>query len=238
LKGPCVADNSLLVNFVHAGAADLLHDLLGGPLYLTPTVLDDREALEAAGIWTNRRPTSEFLRPLQRALVAEQGDWRGEQAADVDYSRRIAPHLTAFARQRGVLWEPAQPTIKELTHATYLADRAVRTLVREQCEGLKGRVELDAGEAEVVAVSTAREWTVLVDDQAAVNLLACLFPTVRIIRTCELLVYATCIGRIDCGEAARLFNHVIVEQLGFHAFRSGERLYLRCDPVGCRWEAR
>ena len=80
----------------------------------------------------------------------------------------------------------------------------------------------------------------LLEDQAAIELLRCLYPTVGIVRTCSLLEYAAKAGYLPCPEAAELFNHRLAEDWGFFVRRRAnnqpERLWLRCDPPECRWE--
>jgi hypothetical protein len=237
LARPCIADNSLLGNFVHAGVAGLLYDLLKGPVHLSPSILDPFEAKEDLQAWKSLAPSSEFLGQIRRSLELEEQSARHNQAlAELAHYQRIVPRILDFTKRLGERWEPVQPTSEELTWAAYLSDRIVREDVRARCPDLNGRIELDAGEAEAVAVAVNREWTILVDDQAAVNLLKCLYPRTRVIRTCELLVHAACSGYIACPDASYLFNSVIVEELGFHAKRAGKRLYLRCSPTRCLWE--
>lgn len=45
LRRRCIADTSLLNNFVHSGSAHLLNRLLEGPVHLSPAVLDPQETL-------------------------------------------------------------------------------------------------------------------------------------------------------------------------------------------------
>lgn len=236
LARPCVADNSLLSNFVQAGAADLLLSLLGAPVRLSPTVLDPFEVV--LGLQT-RGPTlsSELLRQLQTSrdeegVVGLAGFDRSVQANRPPVTQRIQD----FAEKLGRQWEPVEPTLEELALATRLSSRAIRAEARATCPELTGRIELDAGEAEAVAIAATRGWTVLIDDQAAVDLLKSFYPGVPIVRTCQLLVHAVDKGTISCQEAAILFNDVMVGALGFYAKRSGRILHLRCDPVRCKWE--
>jgi hypothetical protein len=234
---PCIADNSLLCNFIHAGAAGLLHTLLQGPVHLSPTILDPHEAIQDPQVWKELTPGSEFLGQLRRSLELErQVGGRNQPPPDLTYYRRTTPRILDFTGRQGEQWEPVQPTPEELSHAAYLSSRAVREDARARCSALKGRIELDSGEAESVAIAAGRDWTLLVDDQAAVNLLKCLYPHVRVLRTCELLVHAALTGTIACPDAADLFNTVIVGELGFHARLAGKHLRLRCDPTRCSWE--
>ena len=235
LRSSCIADNTVLVNMVHAGAADLLHELLDGPVLLSPTILDPAEAALPNATWHDHVPSSEFLRPLHRAAIEEQRATQGRPSPDLGYYRRIAPRIHEFASRLGDLWVPLDVTEPELAHAGFLANRDVRKEARERCEHLTGRVELDDGEAEVLAIASARGHTVLLDDQAAVRLARCLHPHVRVVRTCELLRHAATEAHRPCTAMSDLFNRIIVRELGFYAQRGGERLVLRCDPPRCAW---
>jgi hypothetical protein len=239
LAQPCIVDNTVLVNFVHAGAADLLTAITQGHLYLPPAILDPAEVQEPLSTWESFVPRSEVLRPLHRARELERQHEKlpepGQVSDDLRHYRRIAPHLEAFARRLGERWLPAEPTPDESRLAASLASKNVRQPARAKCPQLKGRVELDAGEAEVAAVAVKRGWTMLIDDQAAVQLVNCLYPQVPIFRTCGLLRHAVERGLLPCADAADLFNHVISEELGFYARAGGQRLWLRCDPVRCEW---
>ena len=64
LARPCIADTSLLCNFVYTGYADLLLQLVGEPLFLSPTILDE---VEATQLELEQLPSSEFLKPLYLA---------------------------------------------------------------------------------------------------------------------------------------------------------------------------
>src|SRR5690606_5528288 len=150
---------------------------------LSPTVLDPHEAAQNPQDWKGLVPSSELLGQLRHALEAE------EQAASTPSSlahyRKISGRILDFAGRRGETWEPIEPSVEELALAARLSSRAIREEAKARCPELRGRVELDAGEAEAVAIAVTRGWTILVDDQAAVNLLRCLYPRVPILRTCE-----------------------------------------------------
>lgn len=98
---------------------------------------------------------------------------------------------------------------------------------------------LGAGEAEACAVAVKRNWTLLIDDQPAIELLRGLGHSVPHARTCKLLKHAVEKEYIHCEEAMHLFNRKIVDKFGFHATRSKgtERLWFRCNPPGCMWDA-
>lgn len=228
LSGDCIADTSLLSNFVNTGYAHLLNRLLGGPVFLSPSVLDDREvAPPLDSLSTN--PSSEFLRPLYLSRFPRYADY-------VPW----ATHIRAFALGKGTTWQPITPTVGELALASSFRDRRIRTEVRRRCPEVQGRVELDVGEAEAAAVAVSRSFSFLVDDRAAVNLVRCLYRGVPVLRTCGLLAYAVRKGYLPCDEAADLFNRRLAQEMGFYASckEDGVRKYLqlRCGPPRCVWE--
>lgn len=237
LERPCIADNSVMSNFVQAGAADLLSALLNAPVRLSPTVLDPHEAVQNPQDWKGLVPSSELLGQLRHALEAEeQAASSGSVPSSLVHYREISDRILDFAGRRGETWESIEPSVEELALAARLSSRAIREEAKARCPELRGRIELDAGEAEAVAIAVTRGWTILVDDQAAVNLLRCLYPRVPILRTCELLVHSVGSGLVTCPEASKLFNETIVEELGFYVYRAGQRLHLRCNPARCDWD--
>lgn len=223
LLGACIVDNAVLSNFVYAGAAPLLAHLAGEPLRIGPTVLDEAEA--ATVLLPGMHFTSEALRVVARI-------------SEPDAQHLDLPYLQTFVAARGTLWLPAAPTIDELAIAERLRSPQVTAQAKQRC-GLTGRLKIDAGEAEAVAIALSRGWTFLTDDRAAVEVISCLFPEIKTLRSCALLCLAAERQLISCSEAARLFNEVMVDQLHAHASRrkGTERLYLRCDPPKCHWEA-
>jgi len=68
LAQPCIADTSLLSNFVHTGYAYLLHRLLPEPVLLSPTVLDPAEVLLPRPYTQARLAASKSLPPTFGAL--------------------------------------------------------------------------------------------------------------------------------------------------------------------------
>ncbi|MDP9409825.1 MAG: hypothetical protein M3R38_21230 [Actinomycetota bacterium] len=228
LSGECIIDTSLLSNFVNTGYAHLLNRLLGGPVFLSPSVLDDREVVPPLDPPATE-PSSEFLRPLYLSQFPRYAA----------YVPR-ATHIRAFALDRGTTWQPTTPTVSELALASSFGDRRIRTDVRRRCPEVRGRVELDAGESEAAAVAVSRGFSFLVDDRAAVNLVRCLYPGVPVLRTCGLLAHAVRKGYLPCDEAADLFNRRLAREMGFYASRKedGVRQYLqlRCGPPRCVWE--
>jgi len=141
----------------------------------------------------------------------------------------------------GELWEPVAPTKEEIALAIPFRSKEVREEVRHRCPEIQRfRIQLGKGEAEAAAIAANRDWAFLADDQAAVDLLNCLYPHIPILRTCPLLRHAVEQNYISCEDAAKFFNYLIVDELGFRARRGSgaarERLYLRCDPLECVWE--
>lgn len=228
LSGDCIADTSLLSNFVNTGYAHLLNRLLGGPVFLSPSVLDDQEVVPPLDS-LDTEPSSEFLRPLYRSQFS------GNQTY-----KPWSSHIRAFALGKGATWQPAVPTTSELALASSFGNKSIRATVRQRCPNVRGRIELDTGEAETAAVAVSRGFSFLLDDRAAVQLVRCLYPNVPVLRTCGLLAHATKKGYVSCDEAADLFNHRLAQEMGFYASRTEvgvkQRLRLRCDPPRCIWE--
>ncbi len=224
----CIADTSLLNNFVHSASVYVLDQLLKKPVQLSPTVLNVEETLLPD--FPRTEPASEFLKPLYMAGLPGHSEYK-----------KIAPFIQSFALSAGGLWEPVEPSRDELILAARLRSKTIRTEVRRVCPNISRRkVELDPGEAEAAAIAIRRGWTFLTEDQASAELLGCLYPTVPVRRTCTLLIHAAEQGLLTCEEAAALFNKRIVDQLGFWAFRKSggtrQRLWLRCIPARCSWE--
>lgn len=229
LSRNCVADTSLLNNFVHSGNAHLLKRLLGRPICLSPTILNMQETLLPD--FPRAPPASEFLKPLYMSSLPEHPEYRD-----------IAPFIQSFALDAGDLWEPVVPGLEELALAARFSSKGIRVLVREACpETIRPRIELDSGEAEAAAIAVTRGWTFLTEDQASAELLRCLYPEVPVLRTCSLLVHAVERGYLSCEKSANTFNQRIVDELGFWAFRKlegkQERLWLQCNPARCEWKA-
>ena len=227
LRRRCIADTSLLNNFVHSGNASLLNTLLERPVRLSRTVLDVQETLLPD--FPRARPESEFLKPLYMSGLHEYPEHRS-----------VAPFIQSFAMSVGNLWEPVEPNLEELTLATRMSSRSIREDVREACPDVaRPRIELNPGESEAAAIAIARGWTFLTDDQASAVLLRCLYPDVPVLRTCSMLVHAVEQNFISCKDASEIFNRRIVDDLGFWAFRRNEgereRLWLRCGPPQCVW---
>ncbi len=118
LSGDCIADTSLLSNFVNTGYAHLLDRLLGGSVFLSPSVLDDQEAVPPLD-WLDTEPSSEFLRPLYLS------QFPGNEAY-----KPWSPHLKTFALDNGNAWQPTAPITSELALASFFRNRKIRAKVR------------------------------------------------------------------------------------------------------------
>ena len=212
LSGDCIADTSLLSNFVNTGYAHLLDQLLGSPVFLSPSVLDEREVIPPLDS-LDMEPASEFLRPL---YVSQ---FPGYEAYEP-----WSPHIRAFALGKGTAWRPAALTTSELALASSFRNKRIRAQVRQRCPDVRGRIELDIGEAEATAVAVSRGFTFLVDDRAAVQLVRCLYPEVTVLRTCGLLAHAVKKGYLPCDEAADLFNRRLAREMGFYASRKEDEV--------------
>ncbi len=120
LSRRCIADTSLLNNFVHSASAWVLDRLLEEPVRLSPTVLDVEETILPD--FPRTEPASEFLRPLHMAGQPGYSEYR-----------RIAPFIQSFALGAGDLWEPVAPSKDELALAARLSSRTIRSEVRRRC---------------------------------------------------------------------------------------------------------
>lgn len=221
LAQPCIADTSLLSNFVHTGYAYLLHRLLPEPVLLSPTVLDPAEVLLPRPYTQALR--SEFLRPLHMASLPGYEDYQA-----------VAPLIQGFVLGSGHLWRPVELTSQEAALAYELSEKRAWDRCRDS-PGRYRRRRVGPGEAEAAAVAVCRGWTLLADDQAIIDLLRCLYPQVPVVRTCALLQAAARSGHVPCVEAAHLFNEVLPGR-GFYVRKGEQVLRLRCGPPCCAWE--
>ncbi len=222
LRRPCLVDTSLLTNFLYSGNALLLNQLIGQPMQITPAILDAAEVNLIDSDTTTC--ASEVLRPL---FASEEKQER---------YKKTRTHIMSFARAGGTMWTGVDLSKDEYALAFSFREKAIWDkcpLVRK-----KRKKGLGAGEAEVLAVAISRKWTVLLDDQAAVDLLRCLAPDLPVLRTCALLVEAVQRKLIDCVSAENLFNDQICGELLFNCKdpESGKFLRFRCDPPRGQWE--
>lgn len=225
LQNKCVIDTSVLSNFVFTGGAHLLHALAQRPVYITPAVLDPLETLLPDLL--SAVPRCEFLKPLHEAFTGSH-----------DRYTSAAPFIQSFVLSIGMLWEPVELTKSELELARQYSLRSIWG----KTTGVESRFKkrgLGPGEAEACAVAVTRGWTLLVDDQPAVELLRGLGHSVAVTRTCALLHHAVEKDHLSCADAMKLFNEGMVDKYGFNATRNQrtERLWLRCNPPRCVWEA-
>lgn len=225
LNNKCVIDTSLLSNFVFTGRAHLLQQLVGGPVHITPAVIDPAETL-LPDMLVNP-PRSEFLKPLYE-LSGENGSRYAS----------AAPFIQSFALSAGFLWEPVEMTLQEVKLAHSLTLKSTW----DKTTGINPRFKkrgLGAGEAETCAVAISRGWTLLIDDHPALEMMLGLGHNLQTIRTCKLLTLAVERDLMACSDAMNLFNLEIVDRYGFHSTRSKgkERLWFRCDPPRCEWDA-
>lgn len=218
---PCIADTSFLSNFVFTGNAILLQQVLNAPIYLTPVVLDAAEPLGSN--FLEDEPLSEILRPLYMAKKHNSSKYLDAELP-----------LQSFIAGYNTLWASVALSEAEVK----LAIKFRKGDIWKNCAGSKRITGLDPGEAETIAVAMSRNWTLLIDDQAGVDLARALKPDLSVVRTCQFLVHATESERIKCENAKELFNNQIRKKWGFYAKRPGAKEYLhfRCNPPRCIWQ--
>lgn len=224
-----IADNNLLVNFVDADRGDLLYRYCGGPVLISPSVIEPTEHAPFT-----RPPTSEFNVIIYKAqLAALRQDRQRERREEIEpidpLLERRAHRRLAFLRHQGILWEAVE--ISE--------EHARRRFALQQDPQFK-RLKRRQADAECLALAEVHGWTLLTDDQPVVDAAAVLgVPTLR---TCALLVQMVQAGLLTVHDAEELFNTVMVDEYGFNArrVREGrrERLVLSGDPPGCHWVER
>jgi len=231
LSRVCIADLSLLNNFVHTGKFYLLNRILERPLQLSPAVLDVEDLpLKSNTSEATVEPSCDFLKPIYMSTLQ---DYR-------HYGKR-GSYTSSFVACRGELWEQTEPTLEEIKLATRLRNSKIRQEVRQKHPEIqRSIIELGVGEAETVAIAVYRGWALLTDDQASIEVVSVLFSDTPIVQTCCLLQAAVHRRLIPCTEASDLFNTRMVDGLGHRATRKFgdkvERLWLRCSPLRCSWE--
>ena len=229
LQKPCVADTSFLSNLVLTDNALLMRQVLNAPVNITPVVLDPLEPLGAT--FLKAEPLSEILRPLFFARQIKSKKNEGNEK----YAQAEIP-IQTFVNDKDKMWQPVVLTEDEQKFALEFRSP---NIWKHYPEGTtRKRIGLDPGEAEALAVVVKRKWTLLADDQAAVDLAACLAPSPKVVRTCGFLVHAVNRGLLNCQQAERLFNDEICGKWGFYTKRSGSKQHLRfrCNPPQCKWE--
>ncbi len=235
LGNSCVADASLLSNFIHVGKFFLLHRILGRAVHVTPTVLDIEEVeLFESALEIPVEPTSEILKSTYMSKLPGKGHYR-----------KMGSYASSFARGGGELWEPVTPSVEEIKLAAHLRDKETAEKVRARDPGIRRPcLRISSTAAETAAVAASRGYTFLTDDPASVELVRCLFPDILIVQTCSLLVHAVNNGRVPCTEASDVYNKRMVDGLGLRVTRRSdvgkEQLRLRCNSSGtpeCLWES-
>lgn len=221
---PSIADNNLLSNFVDADATGLLFKLLGGPIYVAPSVIDLTE--KAPYLAPPHSETHKFI--YDRSLELN----RLQAEPNFDPSNPTERYLTVkgrtdlrsgFVNAQGILWSTATLTPDIV---------ALGLQLRQNYKTLKNRL----ADAECLALAKTYGWQLLTDDNGMVDAASTL--NVKTERTCSLLKQAIDAYLIPCFKAAELFNVVMVDRHGFRAYRNKgiERLWLRCKPSRCEWE--
>ena len=216
----CIADTALLHNFVETGHAHLLNRLLNGPVCLSLAVLDYSEYQQR--VFDRERPRSEVLSALY-SLMNESGP-----------TVHPGVHLIEnFVQGEGVLWDPISLDHNELELAFGFRDRSsVRERMRAaNCSRVRHRGTLSRAGAEAVALALTRNLTLLTEDRAAVDLVKCLYPSVTVLRTSDLLLCAAELGHVTCEEAAHIFNDLLPRVRNYPLPRDGRRMRLRCHPL-------
>lgn len=221
-----ITDNNLLVNFVDADRGDLLYRYCGGPVLVSPSVIEPTEHPPFT-----QQPTSEFNVIIYKAQLAALRQTRQrDRHEDIEPTNLIlerrAHRRLAFLRHQGILWEGVQITEND----------AQRRFALQQDPRFK-RLKRRQADTECLALAEMHAWTLLTDDQPVVEAAAVLgIPTLR---TCALLVDMVRAGFLTGGDAEHLFNIEMVDEYGFnaHRIRNGrrERLVLGGNPPQCSW---
>ncbi len=205
----------VLGRFVDAGVDSLLAALSGGRVFVTPTILDPREAPPF-----RQQPRAEFA----KGIFAAQRDL-ARPFHDTRVRRR-----TAFYGASGSIWQPVTLSPTELALAAHFAAPATLRQARTIQPAIRAK-RIDAGEAECAAVAVTRGWVLWTDDAAIIDALAVLHPGHPVERISHLLVRAVRQGLIACQDAADLYNVEFVGQLGLYSRVTlhchGERIVVR-----------
>lgn len=208
---------------VFSGKSRLLNRVVQGPVRISTATLDIEEVpLKKTESGALIEPICEFLKLTYMSTLPRYR-----------YYGKVGSYAHSFAVCHGELWESVVPTFEELKLAARFRNKRIREDVREKLPGIKHRrLELGVGQAEAASVAVTRGWTLLTDDQAAVDLLRALFPCTPTIQTCCLLSYAVGHGLISGAVASEVFNKQIVHGLGLRLSGKPEK----CDPPKCLWE--
>lgn len=136
LDRPAIADNSVLVNFVDAGQAELLFQIVGGPVYVAPSVVDPSE-----------------VPPFETEPRAETNRFLYSHEGDADHLERWCNRLSFVLEKYGEFWQQAELSPELLARALGY---------KKRFPGLKRR----DGDAESLVLAEANGWTLLCDDTA------------------------------------------------------------------------
>jgi predicted nucleic acid-binding protein len=219
LTQDCIGDTSCLSYLIFSGHAFLLNEVLKKPIHIPRGILDPEEPKGAA--FLREPPLSELLRPL---FIARRNKSEKFLKAET--------FLKQFLHSEGTYWSSIDLTDDELNLALELRKPTAWNDCEKQARIRRG---LDSGESEV-AVSITRNWTLFSEDQAAVDLLTCKKPNLKVVRICGFLVHAVERNLIECAKAAELFNKEICGELGFYAKKGNQCLRLVCSPARCEWQ--
>ena len=134
LDRPAIADNSVLVNFVDAGQAELLFRIAGGPVYVAPSVVDPSE-----------------VPPFETEPRAETNRFLYSHEGDADHLERWCNRLSFVLEKHGEFWQQAELSDELLARALGYKKR------------FPGMRERD-GDAESLVLAEANGWVLLCDD--------------------------------------------------------------------------
>lgn len=206
LQKPVVADNSVLSNFVDAGLAPLLFKIVGGPVYISPSILDPMELPPYSG-----QPNAEFAKGLYKAQL---------RLSDARMAQRY-PNRIDFVKQLGVLWQPA------------LLDLATN-LRRFEIERMSAQTSPQ--DAECLAFAELHGWVLLTEDNRLSSLAQSLgVHILRTCGLLELAAKNGLIGCSTAADSfnrvmVETMGFYVLRN------RRTERLYFRCSPPRCEWD--
>ena len=206
LQKPVIADNSVLSNFVDAGLAPLLFGMVGGPIYIPPSILDPMELPPYSSL-----PKPEFAKGLFKAQL---------KLGDVRMARRYY-HRIDFIKQLGVLWQPA--------FLNFVTSR--RRFEIEQMSA-----QLNPQDAESLAFAELNSWVLLTDDGPLASLAGHLgVHVLRTCGLLKLAVKNGLIGCSAAADSfnrvmVEEMGFYVLRN------RRTERLYFRCSPPRCEWD--
>jgi hypothetical protein len=201
-----VASNDVLSNFVDAGEARLLIQILGGPVWIAPSVLDPSEIPPYT-----RTPKSEFARGLRKAQL---------YANEPRMVRRVS-HRNLFIKGHLAFWQSPELTMEMIVRCSairqmgkYIACQDAESLMLAECH--QGVLLTDseplAKIAQILGVKTYGTCE-LISIASRAGLLPCSAGAELFNKT-----------MVD-----ELGFHAYREN-------RRKRLYFRCDTGECKWE--